>query len=110
MIDVMIMKDHVIDIHHRDNDHPCQIIVVAMILVEVPKSEWFVFIRDHHKTGGGLVNIQGQGVDHLIYIERKEVQMANGKNIKTIMKNSERILLIDFSRSYAYAECIVKPQ
>ena len=93
MIDVMIMRDHVIDIHHRDNDHPYRIIVVAMILVEVPKSEWFVFIPDHHKTGGGLVNIQGQGVDHLIYIERKEVQMAKEKNIKTIMKNSGRILL-----------------
>jgi len=88
MIDVMIMRDHVIDIRHHDNVHPCQIIVVEMILVEVPKSEWFVFIPDHHKTGGGLVNIQGQGVDHLIYIERKEVQMVKEKNIKTITKNS----------------------
>ena len=100
MIDVMIMRDHVIDIHHRDNDHPCQIIVVEMILVEVPKSEWFVFIQDLHKIGGGLVNIQGQGVDHLIYIERKEVQMGKEKNIKTIMKNSGRILLFYFTYAY----------
>ena len=96
MTGVMIVRDHVIDIPLHDNDHPCQIIVVAMTLVEVPKSGWFVFIQDHHKTGGGLVNIRGQEVDHLIYIERKEVQMVKGKNTKTITKNSGRILFRNF--------------
>lgn len=98
MIDVMIMKDRVIDIHLHDKDHLCPTIVVAMILVEVPKSEWFVFIRDHHKIGGGLVNIQGREVDRLIYIGRNEVQTVNEKNIKTITKNSGRILITVYFR------------
>ena len=93
---MIIMRDHVTDIHLHDNDHPCQIIVVAMILVEVPKSEWFVFIQDHHKIGGGLVNIQGQEVDHLIYIERREVRMVKEKNTKIITKNSGRILFRNY--------------